>query len=113
MMTRIPFLAGDFDHFVERAEALFVEFARPADVDAVAHVGAFAIHAEDVGPHDLAAHLADRFERVFNFEVIRASATGFGLGELVSVLDDHQVRDVERDEAIAACRRRRAGRRGG
>ena len=38
---------------------------------------------------------------VFDLVLVRP-APGIGLGELVGVLDDHQVRDVERDEAILA-----------
>ena len=103
---------GDFEHFVERAKAFFVELAGREDVDRLAHVGAFAEDADHVGPHDLAAHLADRFERVFDFEFIRP-APGVRLGEREGVLDHQQVRDVERDEAVAVCRRQAAGRRGG
>ena len=93
-----PFASGNLDDLVERAEAFFVKLARPADVDALAHVGAIAMHAEHIGPHNLPAHLADRFQRIFNFIIVRPSPR-IRSSELVGILDDHQVRDVERDEA--------------
>ena len=90
---------SNFDDLIERLEAFFIKLARRQDVDRLPHVRAFAIYADHIGPHHLAAHLTDGFERVIDLKFVRPAPGIFAL-ERKSVLDHQQVGNIDRDESI-------------
>ena len=79
-------LVGDFQHFVECFEALFIELAGRQHMDVFPGVGVGAVHAEHVRADDRAAHLPNRFERILDFKFVRPAPGAFA-GERERVLN--------------------------